>query len=186
MRLIDMTGQRHYRYVLLERLPPTPAKSGGRPRLQYRCLCDCGKEFITDSSNIRKGNTKSCGCYRTERLRQERKPAKEVALGQFVDDYSRRARDQGIPWALSRDELSSLIFSPCHYCGNEGRWYHTSGERGCIVNGVDRVDSDRGYRLDNVVPCCSKCNYAKKEYPLSDFLSWARQLAQHQGWLNEP
>ncbi len=30
----------------------------------YKCLCDCGNIFYAKGSNIKKGRTKSCGCYR--------------------------------------------------------------------------------------------------------------------------
>lgn len=29
---------------------------------EWRCKCDCGREFIALSHNIRYGRTKSCGC----------------------------------------------------------------------------------------------------------------------------
>ena len=28
----------------------------------YKCLCDCGNEIIVRDSNLRSGNTQSCGC----------------------------------------------------------------------------------------------------------------------------
>ena len=34
-------------------------------------------------------------------------------------------------------------------------------QRGVKVMGVDRVDSDLGYQLDNLVPCCFVCNQIK-------------------------
>lgn len=30
----------------------------------WRCLCDCGKEVDVRMTNLRTGNTKSCGCMR--------------------------------------------------------------------------------------------------------------------------
>lgn len=35
-----------------------------------RCICPaCGKEFVTEYSNVKNGYTKSCGCVRAEQLR---------------------------------------------------------------------------------------------------------------------
>jgi hypothetical protein len=39
--------------------PAGKAKSG---HMQWKCLCDCGKETVALGHNIRKGNTTSCGC----------------------------------------------------------------------------------------------------------------------------
>ena len=33
----------------------------------YLCLCDCGNEVIVDTSNLKNGNTKSCGCLQKEK-----------------------------------------------------------------------------------------------------------------------
>lgn len=30
----------------------------------WRCMCECGKEVPVRLSNLRNGNTKSCGCIR--------------------------------------------------------------------------------------------------------------------------
>lgn len=36
-------------------------------RATWLCKCDCGKEIIVFSSNLIKGNTKSCGCLKDEK-----------------------------------------------------------------------------------------------------------------------
>ena len=33
---------------------------------EWLCICDCGKEIVTQRSNLRYGRTKSCGCLRRE------------------------------------------------------------------------------------------------------------------------
>jgi len=32
--------------------------------LRYRCRCACGVERIVDGANIRKGRSRSCGCWK--------------------------------------------------------------------------------------------------------------------------
>lgn len=45
--------------------------SGGRtPKALYRCVC--GKEFITIIQNVKRRNTKSCGCLRRAFIAQAR------------------------------------------------------------------------------------------------------------------
>lgn len=45
-------------------------------------------------------------------------------------------------------------------------------------NGIDRVDSSKGYTLDNCVPCCSKCNYAKHEMSVEEFKEYITNVYQ--------
>lgn len=61
---IDLTGQRFGRLVVLEEY--STKKCG----VSWICRCDCGK--ITEpilSCNLRNGYTKSCGCLRNERTK---------------------------------------------------------------------------------------------------------------------
>ena len=46
-------------------------------------------------------------------------------------------------------------------------------------NGIDRVDSSKGYTIDNVVPCCSACNYAKHEMSVSEFKEYITRVYNH-------
>jgi len=57
MKLIDMTGQRYGRYVVLER-----CGSNGWRNTMWLCRCDCGTIKPVAGGALRSGNTKSCGC----------------------------------------------------------------------------------------------------------------------------
>lgn len=55
-----------------------------RRRYHWKCRCECGKEIIVEGSRLRNGNTKSCGCHRTDGLKnynlQQSEKAK-IAIG---------------------------------------------------------------------------------------------------------
>lgn len=38
-----------------------------RPKLQWFCVCQCGREVVVVGERLRSGNTKSCGCISRER-----------------------------------------------------------------------------------------------------------------------
>jgi len=48
-----------------------------------------------------------------------------------------------------------------------------------IYNGLDRADNSKGYELDNVVPCCGRCNRAKNAYNRDDFLLWIEKVYKY-------
>jgi hypothetical protein len=61
-KLIDITGRRFGRLVVLgishrQRHPSTNVL-----RIFWRCLCDCGVEKTVATISLRLGHTKSCGC----------------------------------------------------------------------------------------------------------------------------
>lgn len=51
----------------------------------YRCLCNCGKEVLVRSDNLRNGEVQSCGCLHDDLLREHVKKAYEK---NFVDGTS--------------------------------------------------------------------------------------------------
>lgn len=57
---IDLTGYRFGRLTVLHH-KITPG-----PKTFWVCRCDCGKEVMVGSGELKSGNTKSCGCLRRE------------------------------------------------------------------------------------------------------------------------
>ena len=66
-KLIDLTGQVYGRLTVIKRVDDYISPSGDR-KVQWLCKCKCGKEVIVTGNNLRKGNSKSCGCYNRELL----------------------------------------------------------------------------------------------------------------------
>ena len=82
---------------------------------------------------------------------------------------SAKARD--IDWELNFEDTSGLLLQDCYYCGKPS-------QEEVKIHGLDRVDNDRGYFMDNVVTCCEECNTAKHTQTYEDFIQQARNIAQ--------
>lgn len=80
-------------------------------------------------------------------------------------------------WDLSLSEYKDLIHKPCYYCGAEpstnNSWNDTNKRKSTDevvkINGIDRVDPNKGYNVENCVPCCKYCNRMKSDLSLTDF-----------------
>ena len=70
--LQNLTGQVFGRLTVMYRsrdhIPPS-----GRPQVRWRCRCECGNEVDVLANALRKGTTKSCGCYHRERASEKGK-----------------------------------------------------------------------------------------------------------------
>ena len=55
--MINEVGNRYYALTVLKRV-----ENDKHGKARWLCRCDCGNETIVVGSNLRKGNTKSCGC----------------------------------------------------------------------------------------------------------------------------
>ncbi len=62
---------------------------------------------------------------------------------------------------ISNEEFDEIIRAKCFYCG-------FTDSRG--FNGIDRIDSTKGYELINVVNCCKMCNYMKAAVDIKTFI----------------
>lgn len=80
-------------------------------------------------------------------------------------DYKNTAKKRGIEFKLTEEEFLLFWQKPCRYCGSE-----------MITIGLDRVDSDMGYIIDNIVPCCRTCNWMKKNIPKEIFIEHCRKI----------
>ncbi len=87
----------------------------------------------------------------------------EGSLGILFKGRKRDALAKGLSWNISRADYKRMTSMNCHYCGSipASRSYRKGCNGPYFYNGLDRIDSDKGYELDNVIPCCETCNSIK-------------------------
>eukprot|EP00968_Pinguiococcus_pyrenoidosus_P015587 scaffold1445_cov235-Pinguiococcus_pyrenoidosus.AAC.5 len=89
--------------------------------------------------------------YKTYTNKHNRRPCRAVDFTM----YKANAKQRHIQWNLTENEFNMLTKKECFYYGRQGS----------NICGVDRIDSDGSYDLDNVVPACSCCNRMKSYFP---------------------
>lgn len=174
----NLTGQVYGRLTVIERASDVIV---GRPR--WLCRCSCGNETIVSSLNLYSGNTKSCGCFRTEASKTRERKKGHPTLGVVLSYYKRNATLRGLKWNLTVEQFDELVTSNCHYCGAEptARHLHNATR---TYNGIDRVDNSLDYTPQNVVPCCTQCNRAKGTLTAQEFIEWALSIRKE--WNDGP
>lgn len=136
----------------------------------FECTCDCGKRINTRLRDLETGRSKNCGCARNAKLALNNKSRKfELGLSPINSvycDYKKGAKKRNIDFDLSKEEFLSLIKQKCYYCGDDPanikRSQHNQMDF-VIYNGIDRKDNNIGYILNNCLPCCSFCNFSKRD-----------------------
>ncbi len=167
--------------------------SGVRPESVWMMRCRCGTKKEVLHRAYLKGKSLSCGCYRKALSRRgtNRLPIGESARNQLLLIYRRSAVKHGRTFLLTREDFLSFTSSDCHYCGTPPQQiisrqkYTGKGNGAYLYNGIDRIDSLRGYEPDNCVACCRMCNYAKSDMRQSDFLAWLAQVVRFRSSLNQ-
>jgi hypothetical protein len=156
----------------------------GKDRATYwKCACDCGNECIIKGSRLdpngtdSKRYTKSCGCLITEvneRLTKNRTISTKGAEGGLYCAYKAAANAHNREFRLTKEECLVLFKTGCFYCGTKPKQVRKGrGQQlSFIYNGIDRVDNQKGYTIENCVSCCKFCNLAKGKNSQKDFLQW--------------
>lgn len=190
MKVKDITGERFGRLVVTNSYYPQNKTTGGYS-LKWFCECDCGKTTVADLGNLISGAIKSCGCYRKEKMRKNGiKAAKDfskVSINRIYTRYKNGAKKRNIDFKISKQEMSDIIKMPCFYCGepNGNRhtmsWSKSHKDKIFYYNGIDRVDSSRGYNIENIIPCCGICNTMKMDYSIDEFMAKCLAIVKHRG-----
>lgn len=87
-----------------------------------------------------------------------------------------RNRDYPGSIDLTKEQFETIIKQPCYYCG-------IMQEKG--FNGIDRMDSTKGYEIDNCVSCCTDCNMMKGAVDNITFIQRVEHILTHNSMLKD-
>jgi hypothetical protein len=141
------------------------AEKGKYRGARWLCRCVCGNECVVPGGHLRANMRQSCGCRSQRRIKDS--GARSVYL-----TYRARARSRKIPFNLTMQEFTELIFNNCNYCGREpfNELKRSKTKKLQIkYNGIDRVIHKGSYSKDNCVTCCYYCNHAKLDLSIEQF-----------------
>lgn len=168
-RTIDLEiGKRFGKLIVLKRHSSS----------EWLLKCDCGKKRISRTSELNSGRVNSCGCIRK---RTDDQRLLTFAYGR----YKGNAKSRNLKFKISKEQFKDLVIQNCHYCGKEPQKAIKTVKRDNKVffsnmNGVDRVDNNIGYIIDNCVPCCTQCNIAKRQSTVGEFEEWVAKIYEYQ------
>lgn len=169
----NLIGNKYHMLTVLSREPNT---KGGEAR--WLCLCDCGNTHKVTAGPLTKGKITNCGCIRKEKLKLTFGLS---AKNMLIRTYKWHAKERNLLFELSYDELIILFEGNCFYCDTkpEQKILKQRMNGSFIYNGIDRINNELGYIKDNVVSCCKKCNIAKNNYSIEEFLSWLLKVTKN-------
>lgn len=145
-QIIDLTGKRFGRLVVIERAPSRYKSTNAF----WKCLCDCGTETIVIGRALRDGTTTSCGCYRKDywRSRMTKHGMCYSRLAHIWYSMRQRCNNKNSP---AYENYGGRGISVCNEWDNSFDsfvlWSVNNGYRDDLS--IDRVDNDGNYEPSN-------------------------------------
>lgn len=155
----------------------------------YECLCDCTRTVKLVGKNLTSGNSSQCRYCKYYEMRSEKGQA---GFNRCWLNYVHNAKQRNLSFELDKEQFRELTKQNCHYCGVEPRtkclpysktaYKEADSFKHSVYthNGIDRVDTKKGYSLENCITCCEMCNKAKMDNSLEDFLTWVKRISDFQ------
>jgi 5-methylcytosine-specific restriction endonuclease McrA len=119
----------------------------------------------------------SCGCLNPAGGKKTH--ATPQVVNELIGWYIYGASQRDLVFALTHEQCFALFVRKCTYCGILPYTVKKHKLGAFLYNGIDRVDNQKGYTLENSVPCCKTCNLAKHKLSLSEFKAWIQRIAYH-------
>lgn len=116
----------------------------------------CHRQFVKNYDKTNEKRKK----YKAKKQRDYSKNP-EYKFKKTIKDSIRRKRK----FNLTFEEYMTFWQKPCSYCNNQ-----------IDTIGLDRVDNNKGYQLDNIVSCCSNCNYGKNNKTKEEYFNHCKQV----------
>ena len=123
-----------------------------------------GRQIEKNQEEYLKKNAENAKSWREKNPEKvkENNTAKMKNINSQYKIYIRSAGDKNLVFDLPQEIYTEKIKEPCYYCGE------TDKHKG--FNGIDRMNQQMGYIVDNCVSCCQMCNYMKKSLNENIFL----------------
>ena len=131
---IDLAGKTIYRLTFLRHVAGT----------LWDCKCVCGKFVTVNSSNVKNGHTKSCGCARSSHGM-----TKSTEYAVWANITGRCLRPQHPGWKDYGGRGITLYWS-WQGRGGFAKFFAYVGPRPSPKHSIERIDNSRGYEPGNV------------------------------------
>lgn len=146
---------------------------------KWKCVCECGNESIIGTGTLTTGISKSCGC---ERLKTIRNGVGEIT-GTFFNRVKQNALDRNLEFTLTKELLNNLWLQQnkkCRFTGIELKISQINKNFSIETTAsVDRIDSAKGYTIDNVQFIHKQINFMKQQLSDKKFIEWCRLITKY-------
>ena len=151
---------------------PQPVKNfykckGNFDGYQGKCIV-CEKEY-QEKFKKRKREYDKGRSFKNKKYKQDYQQSPQRRMSSYISS----AKKRNLVFELSFEQFKKIVFKRCYYCGQ-----FSENKDFC---GIDRVDNNVGYTLENCVSCCDICNEMKMARKEKEFLKHIEKIYLYRG-----
>lgn len=143
----------------------------------YKCLCECGNYTEVKRPNLINHHTVSCGCFRRERIGSKHTKSwtgYEEISGSLWSSILGKAKSRNLEFAITKEDAWQQYLKQnkkCVLTGQEIKFSKFSSKnRNDRTASLDRIDSSKGYTIDNIQWIHKDINILKMNLPEEKFI----------------
>ncbi len=175
----NLVGKTFYNKKVIRYIGSSGQSKNKKPTSLWECQCICGQTFISETSKVkRKCNPNKCGC-------QNRKIANftnnnselKIEIKKHLARAKTKIKYRGvIEFNLTPEQLESLYLKQDKKCAISGIEINFGKNK---TASIDRIDSSKGYSIDNVQWVHKAINQMKWLFSLEEFIAWCKLVAKN-------
>ena len=137
-------------------------------QVMYLCQCVCGNKVIVRSTSLRSGNTKSCGCFNIDRIKERSTTHGLTNKPHFSRWRHQVRRNVDSEWTIEMNDALFRLQPKCVICGST---------ENLSVDHVRPLSKGYGLEPGNAAILCKSCNSKKHDKDLSELpADWQRKI----------
>lgn len=171
-----------YEYHWLEVIKKSGSKNG---QVYWICKCKCGKELELPTRTITRNERKSCGCWM-----KSKQYSRSHYLwsgygdihGKWWSNIQKGAANRSHKFELDIEDAWNLFLQQdrkCAYSGIVLKFASTMKKYTDTTASLDRINSSKGYTLDNVQWVHKTVNLMKQGLSDEDFKYWIKTIGDN-------
>lgn len=165
----DLTGKKFGHLLVV-----APAENDVSGKSKYLCKCDCGKFKTIVGGSLSRGLSKSCGC-----IKSNFSGYKDIS-GVYWRKTREHAVERNYEFTINIEEAWDLFVKQngkCILSGLDIRFSKNQDRSYRQTASIDRIDSNKGYTIDNIQWVHKIVNFAKQRLSDDEFITLCQLVA---------
>lgn len=182
MRRIDVLGKTFGRLKCLKE-----SGKDNHGHITWLCKCDCGNEVVKAGTHLKNGYVVSCGCYKSDTIKKIRRKGTKNISGSYFSSIRSNARHKNREFSLDINYLQNLLEQQNFQCAISGlnlimeldNSFDITKKQGINTASLDRIDSSKGYTVNNVQWVHVDVNRMKSNFSEDRFIEICNYVSNH-------